>query len=79
MKGRNGYGIVIQDQPAICADKVRYVGDVVAAVAAVDDDTAARALSLIHVVYEPLPIVDDMERALDTRAHSGPHRRQPSA
>ena len=64
VKGRNGYGIVIQDQPAICGDKVRYVGDVVAAVAAVDDDTAARALSLIHVVYEPLPIVDDMERAL---------------
>ena len=45
IKGQNGYGIVIQDQPALCADKVRYAGDVVAAVAAVDETTAARALA----------------------------------
>ena len=64
IKGQNGYGIVIQDQPALCADKVRYAGDVVAAVAAVDEITAARALALIRVAYEPLPVVDDMERAL---------------
>ena len=64
IRGQNGYGIVIQDQPALCADKVRYAGDVVAAVAAVDEETAARALALIRVAYEPLPIVDDMERAL---------------
>jgi len=64
IKGQNGYGIVIQDQPALCADKVRYAGDVVAAVAAIDEETAARALALIRVAYEPLPIVDDMERAL---------------
>ncbi len=64
IKGQNGYGIVIQDQPALCADKVRYAGDVVAAVAAVDDATADRALASIRVAYEPLPVVDDMERAL---------------
>lgn len=64
IKGLNAYGIVIQDQPALCADKVRYAGDAVAAVAAVDEKTAARALALIRVEYEPLPVVDDMESAL---------------
>jgi xanthine dehydrogenase D subunit len=64
IKGQNGYGIVMQDQPALCADKVRYVGDPVAAVAAVDAETAARALALIRVDYEPLPIVGDMASAL---------------
>jgi xanthine dehydrogenase D subunit len=68
IKGRNGYGIVVQDQPALCADKVRYVGDSVAAVAAVDEETAARALSLIRVDYEPLPVVDDMAAALEPAA-----------
>jgi xanthine dehydrogenase D subunit len=64
IKGLNGYGIVVQDQPALAAGKVRYAGEIVAAVAAVDEAIAARALALIHVDYEPLPIVDDMERAL---------------
>ena len=73
IKGQNGYGIVIQDQPALCADKVRYAGDMVAAVAAVDEATAARALALIIVDYEPLPVVDDMERALAPDA-AGVHR-----
>ncbi len=62
--GMNAFGIVIQDQPALCFDKVRYVGDPVAAVATVDAETAERALELIKVVYEPLPIVDSPDRAL---------------
>ena len=62
--GQNSFGIVVQDQPALCVDKVRFVGDAVAAVAAVDEETAARALALIRVAYAPLPIVDDMEAAL---------------
>lgn len=64
IKGQNGYGIVVQDQPALCADKVRYAGEAVAAVAAVDEKTAERALALIRVEYQPLPVVDDMESAL---------------
>ena len=62
--GLNAFGIVVQDQPALCFDKVRYVGDPVAAVAAVDAETAARALDLIEVVYESLPLVDDPQAAL---------------
>jgi xanthine dehydrogenase molybdenum-binding subunit len=45
-------------------DRVRFVGEAVAAVAAVDADTAARALRLIAVEYEPLPFVLDPEAAL---------------
>lgn len=66
--GTNTFGIVVQDQPGLCADKVRYVGDPVAAVAAVDAETAEKALSLIEVVYEPLPIVGDPELALAPEA-----------
>lgn len=45
-------------------DKVRYVGDEVAAVAALDKDTAETALELIDVEYEELPAVFDPEEAL---------------
>jgi xanthine dehydrogenase D subunit/xanthine dehydrogenase C subunit len=62
--GRNAFGIIVQDQPALCHDKVRYVGDAVAAVAAVDLATAEAALPLIDVCYEALPLVTDMERSL---------------
>ena len=44
--------------------RVRFVGDEVAAVAAVDDDTALRALDLIRVEYKVLPFVLDPEEAL---------------
>jgi CO/xanthine dehydrogenase Mo-binding subunit len=43
------YGVAIRDQPVIAIDKVRYVGDMVAAVAAVDEETAYRALRLDRV------------------------------
>jgi xanthine dehydrogenase D subunit len=64
IQGENAFGIVVQDQPALCADKVRYVGDAVAAVAAIDAETAEKALSLIRVDYEPLPVVTSPEQAL---------------
>ncbi|PKU25474.1 molybdopterin cofactor-binding domain-containing protein [Telmatospirillum siberiense] len=66
--GENGFGIVVQDQPALCRDKVRYVGDAVAAVAARDAETAARALELIEVDYRPLPVVGDPVAALASGA-----------
>ncbi|MER9628065.1 FAD binding domain-containing protein, partial [Mesorhizobium sp. M0296] len=68
--GSNAFGIVVQDQPALCFDKVRYVGDAVAAVAAVDMKTAERALALVSVEYEPLPIVSDPQQALAAGAES---------
>ena len=59
-----GYGYFVKDQPVVARDNVRYVGDVVAAVAAVDEATALRALGLIDVAYQPLPAVPDVDAAL---------------
>jgi len=47
------------DEEILCRAKVRYIGDPVAAVAAIDEDTAEEALDLIEVEYEPLPAVFD--------------------
>src|SRR5918912_432641 len=60
------YGIlpVSQDEHALCVDRVRFIGDPVAAVAALDEDTAAEACDLIDVEYEPLPAVASVEEAL---------------
>ncbi len=55
---------VSQDEHALCFDKVRFVGDPVAAVAALDEETAERALRLIDVEYEVLPPVMSIEEAL---------------
>lgn len=61
--GRKNHGLVTIDWPVLCYDKVRYVGDAVAIVAADDLDTAKEALKLIEVEYEPLPVVDSAEYA----------------
>jgi CO/xanthine dehydrogenase Mo-binding subunit len=62
------FGQVIHDQTPIALDKVRYVGEAVAAVAAVDEDTASEATELIDVEYEELPAVFDPEEALKSDA-----------
>jgi CO/xanthine dehydrogenase Mo-binding subunit len=53
-----------RDETALCVDRVRFIGDGVAAVAAADEDTAIRALDLIDVQYEVLPAIFDPEAAL---------------
>ncbi|MDF2836445.1 MAG: xanthine dehydrogenase, partial [Paenibacillus sp.] len=62
--GLNAFGIVNPDQPVFCGERVRYIGDAVAAVAAETKEAAERALALIEVDYEPIPIVDDPEAAM---------------
>lgn len=52
------------DETLFCVDKVRYVGDEIAAVAAVDLETALEAVSLIKVDYEELPVVLTIEDAM---------------
>jgi len=52
------------DEHVLAKDRVRYVGDEVAAVAAVDEDTCRRALELIEVEYEVLPAVFDPFEAM---------------
>jgi CO/xanthine dehydrogenase Mo-binding subunit len=62
------YGPLVRDQPVLAIERVRYVGEAVAAVAAVDEATARRALDLIDVEYEELPAVFDAVEALDPSA-----------
>ena len=52
------------DQYVLANDRVRYVGEEVASVAAVDEDTALEALDAIDVVYEELPAVFDPLEAM---------------
>ncbi|HYA31107.1 MAG TPA: xanthine dehydrogenase family protein molybdopterin-binding subunit [Acidobacteriota bacterium] len=61
-------GKSIRDIPVLCWDKVRYVGDKVAAVAAEDKDAAEEAISLIDVEYEQLPAVFDVLEAMQPGA-----------
>ena len=58
------FGAAYKDQTIVAIDKVRYVGDPVAAVAAVDETTAEQALALIEVEYEELPAVTSIDEAL---------------
>lgn len=58
------FGQWIFDETLFVRDKVRYTGDEVAAVAAIDNDVAQEALELIRVEYEELPAVFDPEEAL---------------
>lgn len=71
----NEFGYYSYDQPVLCgpcakpyADRVRYVGDRVAAVVAETEEIAKKALDLIAVDYEDLPVVCDVEEALENGA-----------
>jgi xanthine dehydrogenase molybdenum-binding subunit len=66
--GRVNHGLVIYDWPALVGvdEKVRYVGDAIAIVAADSEEIARQALDLIKVEYEELPVVTDpVEAKLD--------------
>jgi CO/xanthine dehydrogenase Mo-binding subunit len=63
--GRKTYGLEFADQPVLAIDRVRYVGEPVAIVAAEHPEQARLALDAIVVDYEPLEPVVDMERALE--------------
>ncbi len=58
----------LKDEPIVARDRVRFVGERVAAVAAVDLDTADEALALIEVEYEELPAVFDPLAAMEPDA-----------
>lgn len=58
------YGHAIKDRPVLAIDRVRFVGEPVAAVAALDEATAAAAVDLIDVDYEPLPVLASLPTAL---------------
>lgn len=72
VSGRDTLGVKVgqlgADEPAMAVEKVRYVGEAVAAVAATDEDAAEEALELLKVDYEPLPAVFDAETAMKSGA-----------
>jgi len=73
------YGVIpwTQDENALATDKVRFIGDEVAAVAAIDEDTALEALELIDVEYEVLDAILDPQDALtrtEPQVHEGRKR-----
>jgi selenium-dependent xanthine dehydrogenase len=61
--GHKRHGLVIDDWPVLCSDKVRYAGDAVAIVAADTEEIAAAAIDLVEVDYDELPVVRDAIQA----------------
>jgi len=57
-------GLYLKDQTVFATDRVRFVGDPVAAVAAETPEAAAEAAAQVHVEYEPLPPVFDVEEGI---------------
>jgi len=55
---------VSQDEHALAVDRVRFVGDAIAAVAAIDEDSAFDALAAIEVEYDPLPPIASIDEAV---------------
>lgn len=69
LAGLNPYfGTAVEDQPVVVIDKVRCVGDIVAAVAAESREIAEEAVALIEAEYEELPAVTDILEAAKATA-----------
>ena len=61
---RKRFGFTVQDEELFAGEKARYIGDVIAAVVAKDEETAEAALSLIDCDYEELPAALSPDQAL---------------
>jgi CO/xanthine dehydrogenase Mo-binding subunit len=59
------YGGMVQDRYLFAKDIVRFEGEIIAAVAAMSDEIAKLAVSLIEVDYEPLPAISDFVASMD--------------
>ncbi|MFV9504529.1 MAG: xanthine dehydrogenase family protein molybdopterin-binding subunit [Oscillochloridaceae bacterium umkhey_bin13] len=64
----NAYGLIVPDQPVLCGEVVRFVGDRVALVVADSPEAAAGGAKLVQVTYEDLPALTDHLAALDPAA-----------
>jgi len=63
--GEKSFGIILKNQAILASDKVRYLGDGIALVAARTAEIAGRAVALIRVEYERLEVVSDPELAMN--------------
>ena len=64
----NEYGLQKNDQPVLCSDVIRFVGDQVALVVAETEEAAAKARDLISIEFDDLPVVTDPEIAMRPEA-----------
>ncbi len=64
IKGTNRLRMIFADRPVICENKVRYIGDPVAVVAAQTRDQAFAAAKAVEVEYELLPVLNTPEEAM---------------
>ncbi len=61
-------GDVMEDRPPLARDKVRYWGEPIALVVARDEAAARRAAGLVQARYQPLPVINSIQDALDKKA-----------
>ena len=66
--GKNIVPVVFNDRPLYAEEKVRYIGEAIATVAAISPEIAEKALKLIEVEYEDLPAVYDPVEAMKSEA-----------
>jgi aldehyde oxidoreductase len=64
IKGSNRHNYMVPDRPVLCEDRVRYIGDPVAAVAADTREHALAAVGAVKVDYEPLPVLGSPQEAM---------------
>ena len=69
IKGTNRIRVTIPDQPVLCEDRVRTIGDPIIAVVAKTRDQARAAAAAVKVEYEPLPVMMTPEEALAPGAY----------
>jgi CO/xanthine dehydrogenase Mo-binding subunit/aerobic-type carbon monoxide dehydrogenase small subunit (CoxS/CutS family) len=72
--GENRYGPIQKDQPVLAEDRVRYMGDAIAAVFAETPEIAEKAVEAISVRYSELPVLEGFDEALKPgaiRLHEG--------
>ncbi len=68
LPGPNRYGLLTRDQPILCDEVVRFVGDALALVIAETEEQATAALEKIKVELEPLPVITSPQQALQPDA-----------
>ncbi|HQJ97569.1 MAG TPA: molybdopterin-dependent oxidoreductase [Thermoleophilia bacterium] len=64
IKGSNRHNYMVPDRPVLCEDRVRYIGDPVAVVAAETREQALAAVAAVRVEYEPLPALGSPHEAM---------------
>ena len=64
----NRYGLIVEDQPVLCNEVIRFVGDQIAAVVAETPQQAAQAAALIAVDYQDLPFLATPDQAISVEA-----------